>query len=116
MSIRTQSRSSIGAENACPTIAQSPPSSNLVTPPNLKWLSATEAIEFLHRGEESVVTFHRKDHGQWQELGGIVLCNLRETLPTIFPHLLSDSYFSINSFYPRTYLKSVAPLTGRPFL
>src|SRR5678809_17124 len=103
MSIGTQSRSTTGAENACLTVAQSPPSSNPVNPSNLKWLSAIEAIEFLHRGEDSVVTLHRKYQGQWQELGGIAVSSLRETLPSIAEYLDSDSYFSINSFYPRRY-------------
>jgi hypothetical protein len=50
-------------------------------PLNQASITAIEALEFLHRGDESIVTLHRKCRNVWEELGGIHLRNLRERFP-----------------------------------
>ena len=77
-------------------------------------LFAIEVMNFLHRGEQSVVTLHRKFEGSWQNLGGILLHEIQESLPHIADYLRLDSYFSINS--PGCGLRGVrkSEFTGLP--
>jgi hypothetical protein len=60
-------------------------------------LDAVGVVKFLHWGEASVVTLHRKFHDKWQDLGGIQLHEAHEHLPRMAEYLRFDSYFSINS-------------------
>src|SRR5579871_1583401 len=83
-------------------------------PANPVLLSDIEALEFLHRGDESFVTLHRKIHGQWEDIGAIGISQARDRVPIVREYLEIDSYFSINSTYPRKKTFKVSPLTGLP--
>jgi len=98
-----------------PPSDQPPPIPLPVFPNSLSPLSAVSAIEFLHRGEGAVVTFHRKNAECWQNLGGILVRDLRERFVSLRESLFSDSYFLINSTYVRPTSNRTSDLTGLPF-
>ncbi len=88
-------------------------------PCNLLPLSPIEAIESLHLGVGAAVTFHRKVHRykpdrEWQDLGAIMLSELRTKWHLIEEHLRIDAYFSVSSTYEQKRFTRICKVTGLP--
>ena len=56
------------------------------------------ALRRFHRDPDSVVTFHGDPEGQWINYTAINVGDIDTLLPPFQQQLLTDSYFSINSF------------------
>jgi hypothetical protein len=78
---------------------------SVLTPKSV--VSPLNFIASLHRGGDSYVTFHQKTI-QFKNLFSIRASYLKQELHRHAPHLLKDSYFSLNGFW-RTALKQHKP-------
>lgn len=88
---------------------------NTARPPSAsRPLSDIDALRFLHRAEDSVVTLHRKHNGHWENLGAVTTRNVSEELPLVRDFLQFDSYFLINSTSLRPRFPTLSPLTKLP--
>lgn len=56
-------------------------------------------IEAIHRNGDGFVTFHRKDGERFLDLGAVRASELRQMFPSFAHELVSDSYFSLHSYF-----------------
>ena len=65
-----------------------------------------QPISLIHRGQDSYVSFHRKQGDLFQDLCSVRTSDLRTMFPQFAEDLERDSYFSINSFFRTGFGKS----------